>query len=150
MRSIPLLISMCVLTNGCASMFMNGGKLVDPGYAAPVVAAYTVQTCAMADGSTLPGPAGIQFQLVQDASGVGIFERSADGSGAVITNHWGDANADHYFGWVQSSGWEYVIPRTTAYQPVRIVYVGVSLAKEGEVTRPASAPAGTCPMMRVQ
>jgi hypothetical protein len=135
------------LASGCASWFMNGGKLVDPGYAPAVKASYTAPACTMADGSSAAGPANIRFQLVQEGSGTGIFERSQDGSGAVITNQWADGDGDHYFGWVQSNGWEYVIPRDASKQPVRRVYTGLQTRTEGGATKPASPVSGTCPLV---
>jgi hypothetical protein len=130
--------------SGCASMFMNGGKLVDAGEGPTAVKrSYSAPSCKMTDGSSVAGPSGVTFQLVDG----GIFERSADGSGAVITNHWSDGAADHYFGWVQSSGWEYVIPQDPNAQANRLVYVGLSTKAEGDVTKPATAVSATCPLV---
>src|SRR5215469_4405873 len=100
----------------------------------------------MTTGASASGPADTVFELVQDGSGAGVFERSSNGSGAVITNHWSDDKADHYFGWVQSQGWEYVFPKD-ASQPSRVVYVGLTTAHEGDVTRPSSPASATCALV---
>ena len=84
---------------------------------------------------------------MKDEISTGIFERGADGTGAVIINSWSDDKADHYFGWVQSSGWEYVIPKDPAGQPARLVYVGLKTTQEGNVTKPTSPLAATCPLV---
>jgi hypothetical protein len=126
---------------------MNGGKLVDKGYAPTVKASYSVPTCKMVDGSSVNGPADIVFQVVQDATDTGVFERAKDGSGSVITNRWSDDKGDHYFGWVKSTGWEYVIPKDPAGQPVRLVYVNLQTAKVGTATKPTTPLSATCPMV---
>jgi hypothetical protein len=141
------LLTSTFAATGCASWFMNGGKLVKDDYKPSVKTSYTVTSCkTIADGKPLNGPAGIVFKLVEDEAGRGLFEQSADGSGAVITNAWSDEKGDHYFGWVQSSGWEYVIPTDSAQTPVRVIYTGVKLRKEGEVTKPISEPVAICEM----
>jgi hypothetical protein len=126
---------------------MNGGKLVDKGYAPTAKASWSVPTCSLTTGGAVNGPAGIRFLLVQDGPDEGIFERSMDGSGSLITNKWSDEAADHYFGWVQSTGWEYVIPKDPARHPMRLVYTGLRTTKEGQVTKPASPVVATCAMV---
>jgi len=142
-----VVVSACLLSTACASWFMNGGKLVDSSYSPTVKASYTIDTCNMADGTTHPGPPGVVFQLVQDDQGTGIFEKGSNAKGAVITNTWSDDKADHYFGWVKSSGWEYVIPKDPAGRAARVVYVGLQTTKDGNATKPTSAPAANCPLL---
>ena len=132
---------------GCASWFMNGGKLLDKGAEVTVKASFTAPACTLANGSPTPGPAGIEFQLAQSGPDLGVFERGADGSGALITNHWADDKADHYFGWVQSSGWEYVIPKEPGGQAERLVYVGLEKQEVGTATKPTSAVSARCPLV---
>jgi hypothetical protein len=146
-RSIAVVASL-VVTAGCASWFMNGGKLVDKGYAPTVKAAYKAPTCKnLVDGSNIAGP-DVVYQLVQDEQGTGIFERSPDGTGAVITNHWTDDKGDHYFGWVQNNGWEYVIPPEPAGKTaMRIAYSSLQTKAEGTITKPTSPPMATCEMV---
>jgi hypothetical protein len=145
-HSILILASICVLSSGCASMFMNGGKLVDAHYKPAVKASYRAETCTTKEGTSVPGPP-VTFQLVQEGPITGIFERSPDGSGAVITNHWSDDKGDHYFGWVQSTGWEYVMPKDPAAPATRLVYVGLQRSEEGGVTKPTSAVGATCALV---
>jgi hypothetical protein len=145
-----ILFPMSLFSAACAaSWFVNGGKLVDKSYAPTVKSSYMVTTCMMSGGAEVNGPAGVVFQLVQEGAEVGIFERAADGSGAVITNRWSDEKADHYFGWVQSQGWEYVIPKDPAVEPTRLVYVGLQTEDMGPFTKPTSPASATCPMETV-
>jgi hypothetical protein len=144
MRYSLFAVAAVVGLSGCASMFMNGGNLVDAGEGPTAVKrSYKAPQCAMTDGSSVAGPADVTFQLVD----AGIFERSSDGSGAVITNHWADAAGDHYFGWVKSSGWEYVIPQDPNAPANRLVYVGLDTKTEGSVTKPATPVSATCPLV---
>jgi hypothetical protein len=146
-----VVVATCVLSTACAAMFMHGGKIVDKGYMpATIKGTFTVPKCNMTDGSTQDGPAGVEYQLVVDPKGSGIFEKSPDGSGSVITNTWSDDKADHYFGWVRSTGWEYVMPKDPAGQASRVVYVSLQRSKEGDVTKPTSPATGTCPMVPVR
>jgi hypothetical protein len=146
-RVSVVLASAGLLLGGCASMFMNGGKLVDDPSSLAVKASFVAPNCTASDGSPISGPSDIMFQLVQDGPQLAIFERSRDGSGAVITNTWADAQSDHYFGWVQRQGWEYVIPRVPGVQPMRLVYVNLSTINVGTVTKPMSAVSATCPLV---
>ena len=59
---------------------------------------------------------------------------------------WSDEVGDHYFGWVQRSGWEYVFPRNPAQQPMRVVYVGLQVAQVGASSRPATPVSALCPL----
>jgi hypothetical protein len=148
MERIAAIVLAGAFVTGCASWFMNGGKLVDEDYAPEVKAAYRIVGCrVLADGSAIPGPTGTVFMLVSDTDGAGLFERSDDGTGAVINNRWSDEKGDHYFGWVQSNGWEYVIPADPSAKPVRIVYSGLATTQEGTITKPASAPVATCELV---
>jgi hypothetical protein len=142
-----ILIAVTALLGGCASMFMNGGKLVENDYAPPVKASFVVPKCHMTDGTPIDGPSNIVFQLVQEPTQLAIFERSADGTGAVITNTWSDGKGDHYFGWVQAQGWEYVIPRDPSVQPVRFVYANLQVGEVGTVTKPLTPVSAICPMI---
>jgi len=90
-------------TSSCASMFLHGGKLVDRGDSLKTLVQYRTEGAA---------PAGVQYSLVTGEDGQpALFERSADGSGALIHNRWTENGEDHFFCWVGSShGYEYVIP----------------------------------------
>ena len=148
MKAVAVAVAglLCALgTSGCASMFMHGGKLVDPGYNGAVKTSFRAPTCNV-NGSAVNGP-DVVFEVVQDASGPALFERSPNGSGAVITNYWSDDKADHYFGWVLSNGWEYVISKDPAVPSTRLVYTGVQLSEVGGVTKPTSSAAGSCPLV---
>lgn len=81
-----------------------------------------------------------RYYLLQGDDGLELFEASPDGSGAIITNQWNDANGTHFYAWVTNSGWEYVIPGPG--QPgTRYVYTsGTSDA------HPNGTWIGQCPM----
>lgn len=134
------------LASGCASMFMHGGKLVDSGYKPTVQAKYTLQACKDNNGGDLKGP-DAKYLVVDDGESKGLFEKSPDGTGAVITNHWSASDGDHYFGWVQSSGWEYIIPKSPEANGTRVIYVGLETQKDGEITKPTSKPVGRCDLV---
>jgi hypothetical protein len=147
-QTSAILAASGIIAIGCASWFMNGGKLVESDYAPKVKASYRVPTCTnLADGSSIAGPADITFLLVEDAGGPGVFERSPDGTGAVITNRWSEADGEHYFGWVQANGWEYIVPSDPSRKPTRVVYTSIETKQEGTVTKPTSAPAAKCDML---
>ena len=57
-----------------------------------------------------------------------------------------DCKGEHYFAWVQSNGWEYVLPTTGG--GVRNVYAAVdkTTAEDGS-TRPTSAVYATCALV---
>ncbi len=147
MRYLKMAALSTVLLSACASMFMNGGKLVDKGYAPAVTSTWAAPSCKLTTGETVAGPAGLKFQVAQEGPEAGVFEKSPDGSGAMITNRWSDEVGDHYFGWVQASGWEYVFPRTPGQQPARVVYTGLQVAKVGTASKPVTPVSAVCPLV---
>jgi len=133
---------------GCASMFLNGAEMADHDYAAESRANYAVAACkTVGDNSPTQAPEAT-YHLVPKDGRMALFERSPDGSGALITNQWSAADGVHYFTWVQSNGWEYVI-KDGAPTAQRIAYINVqnSQAPDG-TTRPTSAPAVKCDLNR--
>ena len=88
---------------GCASMFMGGGRLVSRNSKPrEVVVNYR------AEGAVPPN---VTYQLVQTEKGLAMFERSADGSGALLETRWTDEAGDHFAGWVRTShAYEFVVP----------------------------------------
>ena len=136
---------------GCASMFLNGGHFADGSEKQRVVAKYKVDGCVnTADGSPIQGTTHAEYWLLKEPSGgVALAEMDRVGEGTVITNTWAEGDGDHFFTWVLSSGWEYVIPRDPGKSGTRIVYTGVSKGKQGSATKPTSAPSATCTMSRL-
>ncbi len=116
---------------GCASMFIQGGALVDKGYnPQKVLVSYK------AEGTV---PQGVEYQLVQTDKGEALFERSADGSGVLFLNRWQDEKGDHFAGWVsRSHGYEYLVPRDRSAKGQKFVYpAGFYTIKEiGGIERP--------------
>ncbi len=129
---------------GCASMFLHGARMADEG--TPTngsIANYTMPSCTGNDGSAIAAPA-LTYHLLEGASGPELFERSADGSGAIIENRWQDADGLHFYAWVTSNGWEYVLPGPGA-QGIRRVYINASAQQQTDgTTRPTSAVSATC------
>jgi hypothetical protein len=110
----PLLIALMVAF-GCASMFMKGGTLAPAGYQ-PQKILITYR----AEGTVPPG---ISYFLVLTEKGEALFERNADGSGALFETRWSDDKGDHFAGWVATShGYEFVIPRDRRLSAKRYVY----------------------------
>lgn len=101
----------------CASMFMKGGSLVDPGYAPPqVLVSYR---------SEGPTPPNTDYLLIRTERGEAIFERNtANGSGALFETRWSDAEGDHFAGWVAMMGIAYhvVVPKDRRQPAKRFVY----------------------------
>lgn len=137
--------------SGCASMFLNGGHFADGSERNRVVAKYKIDACRnTSDGSPIQGPADAEYWLLREQSGgVALAEMDPKGEGTVITNTWAAGDGDHFFTWVMSSGWEYVVPRDSSKPATRLVYVGVTKQVDGGATKPTSAPSATCTMPRV-
>lgn len=133
-------VALATALSGCASMFLNGGHFADGTEKSRVVAKYKVDKCVGTDGSPIQGPDAEYWLLREPSGGHTLAEMDARGEGTVITNSWASGEGDHYFTWVMSSGWEYVIPRDMTKPATRIVYVGLATAKSGNVTKPTSAP----------
>jgi hypothetical protein len=145
-----IVVSICALCSGCASMFMNGGKLVKGTYAPPIKASFQIPSCTLQNGTPIAPPPSLRIDVVQEGAGLGLFEHVPGGAGAVFTNQWSDAKGDHYFAWVKSSGWEYVIAKDPAGQSMRLVYVNLETHEEGGVTKPVSPLSATCPLLAIK
>ncbi|MFO0571482.1 MAG: hypothetical protein U0263_37980 [Polyangiaceae bacterium] len=131
----------------CASMFLNGGHFSDGSEQSRVLAKYKVESCAdTASGAPLQGTTEAEYWLIREKEGTALAEMDRTGKGTVITNAWPEADGDHYFAWVQQSGWEYVIPRERDKNATRIVYSNLSTGKVGGVTKPTSSPNAKCVM----
>jgi hypothetical protein len=148
MRKMLAMTVGLALLSGCASWFIHGAKLADSDLAAGQKGGFKVTGCTnLADNSPMPGP-DTTYHFVNDEGRTALFERSADGTGAVIQNKWTAEDGEHYFAWVQSSGWEYVVPQGGT--PTRIVYAGFdSTTGDDGVTRPTSRPTATCAMVPI-
>lgn len=137
---------LCLAASGCASAFLHGARLA--GRDTPTsgaLAAWDVPACTGVDGRPFSPPSGIRYFLLQGANGTELFEQSADGSGAIIDNQWSGADGTHYYTWVTSSGWEFVIPG--AGQPgTRYVYAGTGTTD----ARPNGSWTAQCPMIPAQ
>jgi hypothetical protein len=135
-------IALLIVGPGCASMFLHGGRLAGKGTSTPgALAQWTVPACTTTDGGSVAPPADTRYLLLRGEGGDELFERSGDGSGAIITNRWSDAAGTHFYAWVKSSGWEYIVSQPG--QPaVRRVYTSGT-----ENNRPRGAPSAECAML---
>ena len=105
-------------------MFIEGGELVNSGYQPDeILLKYSVVGIA---------PEGVEYWLVRNENGIGIFERSSDGSGVIFQNQWRDEKGTHYVGWVKGShAWEFIVPENINEHAVRYVYpAGFLLTQE--------------------
>lgn len=144
-KLLPMLLVLAPAV-GCASWYLNGAKMADRDYSGGPSKGMKAPVCTLlADKSQIAG-SDATYHFVSGGEDNGLFERSPDGTGALIQNRWSAEDGEHYFTWVQSTGWEYVFPK--ASQPQRIVYVGVT-TKPGPngTTQPASAPSAICPLI---
>ena len=113
--AVGLAVLALVLSTACASMFMKGGSLVPAGYQPQKV----LVTYA-AEGAV---PQGASYLLVQAEKGEAMFERSADGSGALFETRWTDDKGDHFAGWVATiHAYEFVVPKDRKQAAKRYVY----------------------------
>ncbi|HUL22957.1 MAG TPA: hypothetical protein VLZ10_15985 [Thermodesulfobacteriota bacterium] len=100
---------------GCASAFMKGGSLVRAGYQAKkVIVSYRAEGIV---------PQGAKYLLIETGTGQAIFEKSADGSGALFETRWHDDKGDHFAGWVATShGYEFIVPVDRKKEAKKFVY----------------------------
>ena len=91
------------------------------------------------DGAPIAGPVATTYHLLPAASGPELFERSSDGSGAIVENRWQAEDGLHFYAWVAQSSWEYILPGP-GQNGVRKVYIGATrqTAPDG-TTRPVGA-----------
>jgi len=136
------LVLVAAVAGGCAAAFMKGGTLVKPGFVPPeTLVRYR------AEGQV---PAGYDYLLVRTEQGEAMFERAANGSGALFETHWSDDAGDHFAGWVATShGYEFVVPKDRQQPASKYVYPRGTfrLVDIDGVTRPvpttAAAPVAT-------
>ncbi|MCP4370523.1 MAG: hypothetical protein GY797_20780 [Deltaproteobacteria bacterium] len=112
------------LISGCASTFMAGSQ-PHKGIPSNTIAVYKVPKCInQNDSSTIDGPKGITYYLVETESGPILYELDQKGSGAAITNYWKDENGMNFLTYVKTShGWQYVIADDKTKPAVRKCYV---------------------------
>jgi hypothetical protein len=141
---LPSLLAAAIGAAGCASMFLHGGHFADGTEKNRVIVKYGVESCVdLSDNSPLQGPT-TEYWLLTEPNGRSLAEMDQKGEGTVITNAWADGDGDHFFAWVQATGWEYVVPRDKSQPASRLAYVNVKKAKTGNVTKPAGAPSAKC------
>jgi hypothetical protein len=110
---------------------------------AGALGSWDVTSCSGNDGRPFTPPSGVRYFLMQGHDGLELFEQSSDGSGSITTNQWKGDDGTHFYTWVQSSGWEFIIP--AAGQPgVRRVYT--SGTSDG---RPNGTYVAACPLVPV-
>jgi hypothetical protein len=125
-----------VIATGCASMFMKGGSLAPAGYQ-PQKVLITYK----ADGAV---PQGATYLLIMNEKGEAMFERGADGSGALFETKWSDDKGDHFAGWVATShAYEFVVPKDRKKPAKRYVYPAgfYTLQSVGGIERPVPVAA---------
>ena len=135
-KGIVIIAVAVVFIAGCASMFMQGGSLVDAGYKPPqVLVSYR------AEGTVPPNT---EYLLIKTEKGEAIYERNmTDGSGALFETTWTDDKGDHFAGWVSmvETAYEVVVPKDRKQPAKRYVYTkGLWAPVEvGGVERPVPA-----------
>ncbi len=116
---------------GCAPTLMKGGSLVKAGYQAKeVIVSYRAEGIV---------PPGVKYLLIETGSGQAIFEKTADGSGALFETRWRDDKGDHFAAWVATShGYEFIVPVDRTKEAKKFVYPAETYAiKEiGGISRP--------------
>jgi hypothetical protein len=119
-----------LLAFGCASA-MKGGSLVKAGYQPKkLLISYRAEGIV---------PQGVRYLLIDTGRGEAIFERSPDGSGALMQTHWRDDKGDHYAGWVaRSYGFEFIVPLDRTKEAKKFAYPAgtYEVKKIGGIWRP--------------
>ena len=154
-RILGMAVALLALaTAGCAAgSFLVGAQMHDTGAPAGASAIYTIATCESLTGAApVAGPAGTQYYLELGGAQPSLYELDASGNGARIVNHWTDAEGDHFFTYVKTSGaWHYVIPKDAAQPAMRFAYEAKGTwdtVTEGGVIKPTGNPSWKCPLAK--
>lgn len=140
---------------GCASMFINGGKLVKRDLAQVSVASYRLEACtsALLSAEQLKME-GVSYHLVDldNKNELFLFERGEDGTGTLFQNKWISDDGHHYYAWVNSMGvatsWELIMPEDRSMPGRRLVYLDVTYKKHSDGSfRPTSTPSAECKLI---
>ena len=111
---------------------------------------YRIDRCIdLANNAPTEKPEATYHLVTRDGKTV-LFERSSDGSGTVIDNHWTASDGEHYFVSIGMAdvGQEYVLPNEGRGPGQRLVYVALQKTKAADSTlRPASAPGVRCDLV---
>lgn len=119
--SVAAMSVLMLCSGGCASMVFHGGTFIsNSSQAGEVLVEYKAEGIV---------PAGVTYALVQTEKGPAILERSDNGSGALVQNHWVDSAGDHFAAWVYAygategcHGFEFVVPTDRSRNALRYVY----------------------------
>ncbi|HOX43908.1 MAG TPA: hypothetical protein PK668_09920 [Myxococcota bacterium] len=142
-----------IAATGCgADWFIVGAQVHKTGAPAQATAIYTGQPCENMKGTgTKAVKDGDQIYLDLGSTPPSLYGLDATGNGVRFSNHWADAEGDHFFMYVKASIAEhFVFPRDPALPAVHYSYEsGDWLAKEeGGVLKPLGAPTWKCPLVR--
>lgn len=138
------------LASGCASLFLSGGTLSGTDLSRDSSASFQFSQCIDPSSNTPSEKPQATAHLLKRDNAPAVFERSPDGSGTLITNHWRADDADHYFAWINAGGvgYEYVFPAGSVKEGKRVSYVGMQTRQHSDgSTRPTSAPSLICTMV---
>jgi hypothetical protein len=145
-RSMVLIAALAM--SGCASWFLHGARMADANTSvAGATAVFDVAACVNSTSGQPEGSPGARYYLLNGQGGPELFERSNDGTGAVITNRWQDERGMHFFTWVGGTGWEYLLGADGS--AIRLVYQGFNGQTFPDGTyRPVTQHMATCQMSR--
>lgn len=140
------------LGSGCANMMISGATITKSDYGKNSIASYRFANCIdPTSGSSTQKP-DATVHLVRKENGLALFERSADGTGTLVTNHWLAADGDHYFAWIGIAdlGFEYVFPQGGKREGKRVSYIAMKSSKHSDgSTRPSSTPGESCELLPI-
>jgi hypothetical protein len=130
-----------LMASGCASAFLHGARMARRDTpTSGAVASWEVTACTETNGHPIAMQGTLRYYLLQGEDGLELFEQDASGGGAIITNQWQDTDGTHFYTWVTSNGWEYVIPAPGQPATRRVYASGTTDA------RPNGTFGAVCPM----
>lgn len=135
-RAVVFMVAGCTFGS-----FQKGSIVTKQDLSTGSKATFRVSSCVKTTDNTQVDGQTFEYSLIEHEGRPALFEKWAgegDISNAIITNSWRDTDGTHYFEWVTSIGWEFVIPDSG--NGVRRLYKGGTYRAEDGSARPTKKP----------